>query len=100
MSHPLGDIVESLTRARMKRIDRELHAAWRASYDYLYVLEEQSGAALVPGGSDVGFRMAFIPSNSDRHKFRGFRCTRYDLREENLTPDEQEVLHNYSQGSV
>lgn len=100
MSQTLGDAVKALTKARMKRIDKELYAAWRAGYDYLYVVEEEPGAAVVPGGNDVGFRAAFIPSNSDRHKFRGFRCIRYDLRRENLTPDEQEVLHNYSPGSV
>ena len=66
--------------------ETELYGAWRAGYDFLYVLSKFDMTDL---------SLNFIPSNDPDLKFRDFRTERYDLREERLSPEAREILMDF-----
>jgi hypothetical protein len=66
--------------------ETEIYAAWRAGYDFLYVLSEFDM---------MDMTLEFIPSNDPKRRFEGQRVERYDLREENLPPRAKEILERF-----
>lgn len=62
--------------AHKQEVERQLKAAWRAGYNFLYVVEDTSHDEDLM----VTRKAAFIPADSPEHKFKEFRSTRYDLR--------------------
>ena len=83
----ISDILENVLRAAAKRTEDELYAAWRADYDFLYVVHDRRPLDLPS--------MAYIPSNNSDHKFRGFVVERYDLRDEHHPPEVSEFLRQF-----
>lgn len=83
-----NEIIRDMAHAEMDHLDKQLYGAWRAGYDYLYVVEKVP--SIVPG-----WNVAFIPSNSPEHKFLEFRSTRYDLRREDMSNSSWEYLMEY-----
>lgn len=72
--------------AEMMAREKQLYAAWRAGYDYLYVLSSFQMTDL---------SLEFIPSNEPDRMFDGKRVERYDLREKNLSPRAKEILMEF-----
>lgn len=66
--------------------ETEIYGAWRAGYDFLYVLSSFDMMEMT---------LDFIPSNNSKEKFQGKRVERYDLREENLPPEALEILERF-----
>jgi hypothetical protein len=66
--------------------EKETYAAWRAGYDFLYVLSEFDM---------MDITLEFIPSNDPERRFEGQRVERYDLREESLPPEALEILERF-----
>lgn len=66
--------------------EKELYAAWRAGYDFLYVLSTFNMTDMSLG---------FIPSNDPNIMFKGKRVEQYDLREESLSAEGREILMEF-----
>lgn len=79
-----------VVEAYMKQLEVELYAAWRSEYDFLYVNTDDSGfePGKIPG-------QEFIPSNDDDRKFIGKHTTRYDVRDNHISPEGRELLAQY-----
>lgn len=72
--------------AEMVARETEIYAAWRAGYDFLYVLSTFDMTDMT---------LEFIPSDNPEEEFQGNRAERYDLREENLPPEAREILMKF-----
>ena len=81
-------VIDELLHEWNARLDKELYAAWRAGYDYFYLVQRRT-ATPIP-------EQAYIPSNNPNHTFDGFRVHRYDLRDQNLSPEARKRLEEYN----
>lgn len=78
------DAIRAANKTVAERIERECVAAWRAGYDFLYIIQHR--------GVEYPPKMAFIPSNRKRWPHDStFRVERYDLRI--VTIEEVKVLN-------
>lgn len=88
------NIQEKFMRAYEGRIERELYAAYRSDYDYLYVVEDRRITSRLPGDETALPGFAAIPSDSDELRFDGYYVTRYTVSEE-LDPTIGEKMEKF-----
>lgn len=71
----LHSILSELAEGPMRRLERECFGAWRAGYDFLYVV---TGYDASPR---MGLHIGYIPSNRETYPHPpDVRVERYDLR--------------------
>lgn len=87
MTDLLTKALKEMMAVEMLAREKELYAAWRAGYDYLYVLSSFNMTDL---------SLEFIPSNNPDLKFKGRRTERYDLRREAISQEAWEFLLEYT----
>lgn len=81
-----GNATERLSQQYAERMDKELHGAWRAGYDYLHVYQEPQTHSLARESLTESFTMSHyvLPSNNDHP----------------TTPDNLQYSYTYDIGSV
>jgi len=84
----MTEAVASMTKAVIGRLELELHGAWRAGYNFLYVVTDRG--TLSPSAArgsfstdDAGVSKVYIPSQSPRLRppDQSVKVERYDLRD-------------------
>ena len=69
----MNDLFVDLIKKIANRREKELYAAWRADYDFLYTLQHWPPHGGVP-------KFGFVPSNNPNLEFQEFNSSCYDLR--------------------
>lgn len=83
----LQNALHDMMAVEMLARERELYAAWRAGYDYLYVLSDFTMTDL---------SLEFIPSDDPNRRFPCQHTERYDIRPEMIEPEARQFLMEYN----